>query len=87
MPADNMTEVLQRLVVPASDPDAVAFRVRSIFRRHVQSSITPPLTVRTRAGAVEVDLDVRVYDNYRVREAVEAVRAVMPGARLEAVGS
>jgi hypothetical protein len=69
---------LRRLFVPTHDPEAAAARIRSLFRHHVQSSITPPIVVQAVAGGVLVDLDVRVYDNYRVDEAVAAVRAEFP---------
>lgn len=69
---------LRRLFVPTTAPDAAAARIRSLFRRHVQSSITPPLVVQSTVGGVVVDLDVRVYDNYRVDDAVAAVRAEFP---------
>lgn len=71
---------LRRVFVPTASPDAAALRIRSLFRRHVQSSITPPLTLQTVAGGVVVDLDVRAYDNYRVDEALAAVRAEFPQA-------
>lgn len=71
---------LKQLFVPTTEPDAVSARIRSLFRRHVQSAITPPLVVQSVAGGVVVDLDVRVYDNYRVDGAIAAVRAEFPGA-------
>lgn len=80
-PATSMPKPpLRRLFVPTASPDAAAARIRSLFRRHVQSSITPPIVVQTVAGGVVVDLDVRVYDNYRVDEAVAVVRAQFPHA-------
>jgi len=69
---------LRRLFVPTAEPEATAARVRALFRRHVQSSITPPLVVQPAAGGVVIDLDVRVYDNYRVDDALAAVRAEFP---------
>jgi hypothetical protein len=71
---------LRRLFVPTGDSDTAGARIRSLFRRHVQSAITPPLVVQPVAGGVVVDLDLRVYDNYRVDDAVAAVRAEFPGA-------
>lgn len=80
-PADGMPKVLRRVFVPAAQPEAAARTVRSLFRRHVQSAITPPLVVETVPSGVVVDLDVRIYDNYRVDEALAAVGAAFPGTR------
>lgn len=72
---------LRRLFVPTTRPSETAARVRSLFRHHVQSSITPPIVVQDMAGGIVVDLDVRVYDNYRVDDAIAAVRAEFPLAQ------
>lgn len=77
-----MPKVIARLYVPTAEPDDTALEVRHIFRRFVQSSITPPITVETVPSGIVVDLDIRVYDNYRVPEAIEAVRAIYPDAQV-----
>lgn len=69
-----MPTVLRRVFVPSPKPETAALEVGRIFRRHVQSAITPPLSLHATAGGVVLDLDVRTYDNYRVDEALMAVR-------------
>lgn len=80
--ASYMPKILRRLFVPTADAEAATLEVRHVFRRFVQSSITPPLVVETMPGGIVVDFDVRIYDNYRVDPAIAAVREVYPDARV-----
>ena len=76
-----MPNVLRRVFVPSADPDGASNEIRHVFHRHVQSAITPPLSLQTVPGGVVVDLDVRVYDNYRVDDALVDLGRSHPGMR------
>jgi hypothetical protein len=78
-----MAKGLFVLFVPTSDPEDAARAVRHLFRRHVQSAITPPLAVERVEGGIALRLDVRVLDNYRVEEAIQEVRRLYPGATVQ----
>lgn len=76
-----MPTVLRRVFVPSPEPETAALEIGRIFRRHVQSAITPPLNLQATAGGVVLDLDVRAYDNYRVDDALMDVRRSFGGVK------
>ena len=77
-----MPKTIRRIFVPTADAEETTLQVRHIFRRFVQSSITPPIVVETMKSGIVMDLDIRVYDNYRVDAALAAVQSVFPDARI-----
>lgn len=75
-----MPKIIHRLFVPTAEPEETTLEVRHTFRRFVQSSITPPIVVERMTGGIVVNLDIRIYDNYRVDSAIAAVKTIYPDA-------